>query len=1313
MASKLVIQQPARVEAQLSVGSTKSFDEKGQLAREVHAVQWTCTLRLSRLVRAGLLLSSAILISTLLPHPWSPVGVLNISQSHLASSANPADDWKDDVWPLREQTPWDISTDFPFPRSLEYDVTEGTWLRLDVHPKTGDIVFDMLGDIYCLSASAYTESRLDSGLLSRAIPVLLGVPHDSDPHFSPEGDRLVFRSDAELGVENIWIREWNGCEGSDIRPLRIVNEELKDALALKDEEDDLLSSGIKETAERKHRRLLREGRLDAKRVTNETYRWVSDARFHPSGSTIIATKWYTSSRSLGAGEAWEYTVPILSSTSNSIKAGSGKRLVGRTLPAGWGPDNYGDQQVGPEQFIWKGDDTLIYSKNVKDTNGGWTYSKDVHQGINAIFSVNLTSQRTTTLVDSFPGGATRPELSRDGRTLAFVRRVRDKEALVLKDLETGTIRNIWHGLTHDLAVVSAPMGTYPSFAFTPEDDAIIIWAAGHIYHVPLSTNAVGERVIRGEPRVIPFTAHIEKRLAETRSAKIDLKAIETADTQRVYAFHELRVDEAGEYAVFQAAGATYVQKVGEDQAPERVPTLHPDAPYYSPSFVPGSSDLVLHARWSDVNFTTFELANVTSGIAYELTGLPLGRYYSPILCACSGSGRQIAFLKTSGDYLTGEVVATAGAGLYLGQLQLPSGSDATKSSIAIKNVRFIPTEIDTDDLLHTQLRFLEKNKKLLVQEPRRAFVIDLAAGPGEFGDYPHETVASGRMSDELVVSPLSVGSSQGTIPAAIIDFFHVYYVPAVKADDAIWSRPANATKGLTRLSVDGGHSLTWSGDGSKLFWFLGPWLHHVDISKLNVCANAVKQDTTTFGIACMKKLPEFQEVVVEYPGDVKRLKEEAANFAAAKYGEEAGPHAEFFVIANATLITFETGNPKADILRDAVLVTRNGEIEAIVGVHDAVIPYGATVLDAEGGFVVPGFIDVHAHWNGFDTIHPARSWELETFLAYGVTTLHNPSADTVLAFSERFRTERGQLVGPRIFQTGTIIYGAGATSYHQDVVDLEEAKSALLRIKVEGGPSAFSYKNYNLPSRASRQRLLLAARNLSMLCVPEGGMNYDWDQTYIVDGMTTIEHPLPIPVLYDDILTLFALSGTGSTPTHIVNYGGVMGEQYIWATEDIPNNEKLRRFTRHDILEGLSESTSRPLNSYQVFNTSISTAKLVHKGLKAHIGAHGEQPLGVNYHAEMFFTKAGGLTNYEVLRAATSDAALTLGIDDAVGSLTPGKLADFVVYPPGVDLLEGDISLTRDIRFVARGGRIWDASTLTEVWPVPGRREPLPPLNAE
>ena len=75
---------------------------------------------------------------------------------------------------------------------------------------------------------------------------------------------------------------------------------------------------------------------------------------------------------MGAGEGWEYDVP---KNSTAIKVGSGKRLVGRTLPAGWGPDDYENQQIGPEQFIWYGNDSVIYAKNVIDTNGQWSYSK--------------------------------------------------------------------------------------------------------------------------------------------------------------------------------------------------------------------------------------------------------------------------------------------------------------------------------------------------------------------------------------------------------------------------------------------------------------------------------------------------------------------------------------------------------------------------------------------------------------------------------------------------------------------------------------------------------------------------------------------------------------------------------------------------------------------------------------------------------------------------------------------------------------------------------------------------------------------------
>ena len=397
-------------------------------------------------------------------------------------------------------------------------------------------------------------------------------------------------------------------------------------------------------------------------------------------------------------------------------------------------------------------------------------------------------------------------------------------SLIVRDLESGTIYNVWHGLTYDASAISAPMGTYPSFAFTPDDSAIVVWAAGQIYYVPLTVNQRGEKVASSTPpHPIPFTARIEKRLAETRRGETDIFGVETHDTQKVSSFKELRVDEKGHKAVFQAAGVTYWQEVGK-KIPAKVPVIHKNAPYYSPTFVHGEDHIVLHARWSDSDFTTFELADIRAGVAYEIQGLPLGRYFSPILSECDGPKRQIAFLKSEGTLLSGDIVATAGAGLYIGNIVLPSSKD---KNVTITNLRFVPSEIDTNDR-QTNIRFLDGKNRLLVHEANRAFTIDLEAGPDRLGAYTHKTLASGKMSSELAISPKPKGNSVVAQTIAIVDVFDVYITSAknVKDDEAVWAKPANATKGLTRLSLDGGHDITWTRDGKKIFWFLGTFITH-------------------------------------------------------------------------------------------------------------------------------------------------------------------------------------------------------------------------------------------------------------------------------------------------------------------------------------------------------------------------------------------------------------------------------------------------------------------------------------------------------
>lgn len=216
----------------------------------------------SRFLKLVLLLSAALALSTLLPTYWSPYDTAKLARNPLDTEIDVAAEWKDDIWPLRPPTPWDISTDFPYPRRLEYDVTEGTWMRLDVNPKSGDIVFDMLGDLYCLPASAYTAG---TAARTRARPILLGAPHDSDPHFSPDGKQVVFRSDAELGIENIWITEWKGCDDMDIRTPEAKGE-LLHALSVQQVDEDALANGLKENVETKTRRLLREGRVNGAHI---------------------------------------------------------------------------------------------------------------------------------------------------------------------------------------------------------------------------------------------------------------------------------------------------------------------------------------------------------------------------------------------------------------------------------------------------------------------------------------------------------------------------------------------------------------------------------------------------------------------------------------------------------------------------------------------------------------------------------------------------------------------------------------------------------------------------------------------------------------------------------------------------------------------------------------------------------------------------------------------------------------------------------------------------------------------------------------
>ena len=352
---------------------------------------------------------------------------------------------------------------------------------------------------------------------------------------------------------------------------------------------------------------------------------------------------------------------------------------------------------------------------------------------------------------------------------------------------------------------------------------------------------------------------------------------------------------------------------------------------------------------------------------------------------------------------------------------------------------------------------------------------------------------------------------------------------------------------------------------------------------------------------------------------------------------------------------------------------------------------------------MPGFIDAHAHAAHFRSgITPQKHWPYFVNLAYGVTTMHDPSANSEMVFSQSEMIKAGYMVGPRVFSTGTILYGADG-NFKSVINSLMDAQSALTRTKAYG---AFSVKSYNQPRREQRQMVIQAARDLKMMVVPEGGSFFYHNMSMILDGHTTIEHNLPIATLYNDVVQTWKQAGTGYTPTLIVSYGSVSGEYYWYQHSDVWEKERLLRFTPRFIVDTRSRyRTMLPEEEYENGHILISKQlkKLSDAGVKVNSGAHG-QLNGLGYHWEIWMMQQGGMSNFDALKTATINPAQTLGLDDWIGSLQPGKLADLIVMDKNP--LE-NIRHTESIRYTMVNGRLYDAEQMDQIGNYEKKREPF------
>jgi imidazolonepropionase-like amidohydrolase/Tol biopolymer transport system component len=640
------------------------------------------------------------------------------------------------------------------------------------------------------------------------------------------------------------------------------------------------------------------------------------------------------------------------------------------------------------------------------------------------------------------------------------------------------------------------------------------------------------------------------------------------------------------------------------------------------------SKQIVYSTWNDRSLGTIRIASIGDQNSNRQITVRPGHYVDPVL---SPDGKVVVFQKTSGGRLTSPLYSHE-PGIY--SLPVTGG----QPELVAKNASRPQFAASSDRV------FLQRTKGGKDADNRVLFSVDLS------GNEEREHYSSQWATDYCI-------SSDGR-RVAFVERFNVYVAPFVQTGSSVAIGPKFDGLPVRKLSVDAGDWIHFSGDSQQLHWSLGPDLFSSPVE----VAVAEKDDDS-----------------------------EQPQPASTPIGFRV-PHAKpkgSFALVGGRLVTM--GSP--GVIDDGVVLVELNRIKA-VGPRDKVtIPKDTRVIDVKGQTILPGFIDAHAHGSqGTSGITPQQNWVDFARLAFGVTTVHDPSNNTQEIFAASELTKAGLTTAPRTFSTGTILYGAQG-SYKADVDSLDDALFHLKRMQAVG---AFSVKSYNQPRRDQRQQVLEAARQLKMMVVPEGGSTFMHNMTMIVDGHTGIEHTLPVQTAYDDVMDLWRNTGVGYTPTLSVAYGGISGEQYWYEHDDLWQHERLKSFIPPHILNPRSRRREKsPLEDYNHIRVAEIARQVVDDGGLVQAGGHG-QLNGLCTHWEMWSFVQGGMTPLQALQCGTINGAKYLGLDADLGSIEPGKLADLLVFQSGTDPTK-QIRDSEKIHLTIANGRIFESATMKEL----------------
>jgi imidazolonepropionase-like amidohydrolase len=429
------------------------------------------------------------------------------------------------------------------------------------------------------------------------------------------------------------------------------------------------------------------------------------------------------------------------------------------------------------------------------------------------------------------------------------------------------------------------------------------------------------------------------------------------------------------------------------------------------------------------------------------------------------------------------------------------------------------------------------------------------------------------------------------------------------------------------------------------------------------------------------------------------------------------PEQKALVLTHVTIIDITGGAPKSDM----TVVITGARITDLGEAGKVSLPQGGRVIDASGKFLIPGLWDMHVHWYDRNT--------LTLFTANGVTGIRQMFGNSDLL---RWRDEiaKGSLQGPRMVVASPIIDGPQPIWPNSiSVRDEAEGRKAVTRVKQWG---ADFVKVYSLLPREAYFGIADEARKQGLPF--EGHVPFTVSAAEASDaGQKSIEHMSGVILACSDkeaeprsarvnanspparpraelqalgtfsaqkeaeLFARFIKNGTWQCPTLTV--------QRSTAYQDDPNfkNDGRLRFIPRHLLErwGMWMANRRAefyANAKRLFQKELEVIGDMNRaGVLLLAGTDTYNPFcfpGFSLHDELALLVKAGLTPTESLRAATLNPAKFLGLDQTLGTIEQGKLADLVLLE--ANPLE-DIRNTQRIDAVIMNGRFYDRKALDKM----------------